>query len=132
MLDFTVDPRADVPPSRQIVDAVLDAVATGGLGPNGKLPSVRALAAKVLVNPNTVGKAYRELETAGVVAGRNGLGVFVTEGGPQIARQARRDATLEDVRRAVRSALRAGHDPADLHREIEDHSALDARGRQRA
>ncbi len=82
-----VDPHADVPPSRQIVEAVLDAVARGEWGPEDRLPSVRALAEEAMVNPNTVGKAYRDLEGLGVVEGRNGSGVFVTAAGPARARR---------------------------------------------
>jgi DNA-binding transcriptional regulator YhcF (GntR family) len=109
-----VDPHSDVPPSRQIVEAYLDRVARGDLVPGDRLPSVRALAEEALVNPNTVGKAYRDLETLGVVEGRNGSGVFVREGGPTVARAQRRRSTLEAFRRAAREALRAGHDPRAL------------------
>ena len=103
-----VDPHSDVPPSRQIVEAHLDRVARGDLVPGDRLPSVRALAEEALVNPNTVGKAYRELEVLGVVEGRNGSGVYVREGGPAVARAQRRRSTLEAFRRAAREALRAG------------------------
>ena len=106
---FRVDPHSDVPPSRQIVEAFLDRVANGSLTAGEVLPSIRALAAEALVNPNTVGKAYRDLEAMGVVEGRNGSGVFVTPSGAEIARGRRRKATLETFRRAAREALRAGH-----------------------
>jgi GntR family transcriptional regulator len=113
-VDFRVDPRSDVPPSRQIVEAVLDRVARGDLVPGDRLDSVRALAESALVNPNTVGKAYRDLETLGVVEGRNGSGVYVTAGGPAIARGQRRRATLDAFRGAARAALGAGHAREDL------------------
>jgi len=109
-----VDPRCELPPSRQIVEAFLDRVASGALAPGDRLPSVRALAEDVLVNPNTVGKAYRDLESAGVVEGRNGSGVYVTEGGPSLARGLRRQETLAAFRRATREALRAGHSAESL------------------
>ena len=111
---FRVDPHSDVPPSRQIVEAFLDRVANGSLKAGGCLPSIRALAAEALVNPNTVGKAYRDLEALGVVEGRNGSGVFVTPAGAEIARGQRRQATLDAFRRAAREALRAGHGEAAL------------------
>jgi GntR family transcriptional regulator len=109
-----VDPHSDVPPSRQIVEAVLDRVARGDVVPGDRLPSVRALAEGALVNPNTVGRAYRDLEGLGVVEGRNGSGVFVRDGGPAVARAQRRRSTLEAFRRAARQALRAGHAPDAL------------------
>jgi GntR family transcriptional regulator len=111
---YRVDTASDIPPSRQLVEAVLDAVARGALAPGAKLLSVRALAAEALVNPNTAAKAYRDLEVMGVLEGRNGLGVFVKETGPALARAARERATLESFRRAAVEALRAGHDPQAL------------------
>lgn len=115
---ITVDPSSDVPPSRQVVDAVLDAVARGALRPGDRLPSVRDLAVEAMVNPNTVSKAYRELGLRGVVVLRNGSGVFVTAEGPQLARALRRDATLDAYRKATAAAVAAGHDPAVLEAEL--------------
>jgi len=118
-MDLTVDTSRAAPPSRQLVEGILDALAGDSIGPGERLPSVRGLAAEALVNPNTVGKAYRELESLGVVEGRAGAGVFVTEAGPDIARRKRRGATLVAVRSALRVALHAGHDPESLVREVE-------------
>jgi GntR family transcriptional regulator len=109
-----VDVESPVPPSRQLVEAFLDAVAGGALAPGDRLPSVRDLAVEALVNPNTVSKAYRELAADGVVVSRSGSGVFVDDDGPRIARAARRDATLGAFRRAATEALRAGHEAAVL------------------
>lgn len=115
---YRVDAASDVPPSRQLVEAVLDAVGTGALPPGTKLLSVRALAAEALVNPNTAAKAYRDLDALGVVEGRNGRGVFVTKKGPVIARRLREQATLDAFRRAAAEAVRAGHDPEELERAL--------------
>ena len=114
MARWRVDPGLDVPPSRQLVEAVLDRVAAGDLPAGEQLPSVRALAAEALVNHNTVARAWRELEHLGVVAGENGRGVFITSSGPRLARELRRGQTLESFERAVREALRAGHAPETL------------------
>ena len=65
-MEYRVDPQAETPPWRQLVDRVLDAVATGETRPGDRLPSVRGMAADALVNPNTVLKAYRDLERRGV------------------------------------------------------------------
>jgi GntR family transcriptional regulator len=118
-VSILVDPTRATPPSRQIVEAVLDRIAGGDWGSGDRLPSVRGLAAEALVNPNTVGKAYRELEALRVVAGRNGAGVFVTPQGPGVARKQRRAATLAVLQIAVESALRSGHDGEELLRRIE-------------
>ena len=109
-----VDPHSLVPPSQQLVAAVLDAIAAGELAPGDKLPSVRGLAAQALVNPNTVAKAFRDLEHLGATEGRNGAGVFVTAAGPEVAKALRLAETLATVRGAVQQALRAGHEPAVL------------------
>ena len=119
MTAYRVDPASEVPPSRQIVEAVLDGVARGALAPGCKLLSVRALAAEALVNPNTAAKAYRDLTAMGVLEGKNGLGVFVTGKGPAIARAARERQTLERFRRAASEALRAGHGAETLLRALE-------------
>jgi len=118
-MELQVDTSRAAPPSRQIVEGVLDGLAGGRIRPGERLPSVRGLAAEALVNPNTVGKAYRELEAIGVVEGRTGAGVFVTPEGPEIARDRRRGAVLHSLRRAVGVALGAGHDAHTVMIEVE-------------
>jgi GntR family transcriptional regulator len=114
-----VDLESAVPPSRQIVDAVLDAVAAGNLRSGDRLPSVRDLAVQVMLNPNTIGKAYRELTLLGAVQSRAGSGVFVADDAVRIARERRRKETLIDFRRAAEHALRAGHGSERLGRIID-------------
>ena len=114
MLNLKIDPHSSTPPSQQLQDAVLDAVATAALVPGDKLPSVRTVAEQALVNPNTVGKAWRALELMGVVVGRNGSGVFIEAAAPKIARRLRGDATLSEFERAAHAAIRAGHAHAML------------------
>ena len=108
-MTYRVDQSSITPPSRQIVEAILDGIAAGTLAPGDKLLSVRALAAEALVNPNTAARAYRDLELIGVLEGRNGRGVYVTPNGPKVAREIRVAATLEAYQRAAAAALRAGH-----------------------
>ncbi len=114
-----MDPDRPLPPSRQIVEAILDEVASGALGAGDRLPSVRQAATEALVNPNTVVRAFRDLEDLGVVEGKAGAGVFVTDAGPEIARRERRCATLAAVRRAVEEAVRSGHEPAAIVEEAQ-------------
>lgn len=127
-----VDPARATPPSRQLVEAVLDRIAGGTWQAGDRLPSVRGLAAESLVNPNTVGKAYRELEAMGVVEGRNGAGVFVTPRGPAAARAARRGATLDALLQALDSALAAGHAAHVLRRHVERRLATKDGGARRS
>jgi GntR family transcriptional regulator len=122
-MTFRVNLASDAPPSRQLVDQLLDRVASGALRPGDQLPSVRALAAEALVNPNTAGKTFRELELLGVVIGRNGLGVFVSDEGPAIARARRRKSTLTAFDVAANEALRAGHRAEALSERLDDAAA---------
>lgn len=112
-----VDPHSLVPPSQQLVAAVLDAIAAAELRPGDRLPSVRGLAAQALVNPNTVAKAFRDLEHLGATEGRNGSGVYVTAAAPDLARGIRLAETLAAFRGAAQQALRAGHE-ASLLRDV--------------
>jgi GntR family transcriptional regulator len=71
----TGDPR---PISKQIVDGIRLQIASGELELGAQLPSVRGLATQLVINPNTVAKAYRELEHEGVIELRHGAGAFVS------------------------------------------------------
>ncbi len=119
-MKWTVDAGANLPPSRQLVEKVLDALARGSLAAGDQLPSVRKMASEALVNHNTVARAYRDLDQLGVARGQNGRGVFITAAGPTLARAARRNATLEALRTAATEALRAGHPLAALQTLIQD------------
>jgi GntR family transcriptional regulator len=120
VMEWVVDPDADVPPSRQLVEQVLDAIARGEIEPGAQLLSVRALAAEALVNHNTVARAYQELERLGATEAINGVGVFVTLRGPEVALEARRATTLAALRRVLAEALRAGHTFEDVQRLLKE------------
>jgi len=77
-ITFRLDPRSGVAPYRQLVDQVHHALESGLLREGDQLPSVRDVVAQVTINPNTVHRAYRELEHLGVAEGRAGLGTFIT------------------------------------------------------
>ncbi|HEV2640655.1 MAG TPA: GntR family transcriptional regulator [Actinocrinis sp.] len=78
MIDFHLDARSGVAPYLQIVGQVRQALLLGLLSEGDKLPTVKEVVAKVAINPNTVSKAYRELEHQGLVAAKTGVGTFVT------------------------------------------------------
>jgi GntR family transcriptional regulator len=103
-----IDASSLQPPSEQIQDQVRFAVASGRLVPGDRLPSVRGLAAQALVNPNTVAKAYRELERDGTVETRPGDGVFVANAAPRLCASLRTRVIGERLTRAVDEALAAG------------------------
>jgi len=78
VIDFHLDGRSGVSPYQQLVQQVQRALRLGLLSVGDQLPTVKEVAARVAINPNTVLKAYRELEHLGLVAPRPGLGTFVT------------------------------------------------------
>jgi GntR family transcriptional regulator len=88
-VDIHISPTDGVPIYVQIVNQVKYLVASGRLAAGDELPTIRALADRLVVNPNTVARAYRELEAAGLVAGRRSAGTFVTDAGSPLARRER-------------------------------------------
>jgi GntR family transcriptional regulator len=80
VIEFRIDRRSGLPTYLQIVEQVRQALLLGRLRVGDKLPTAREVVASTAVNPNTVLKAYRELEHEGLVEGRVGSGTFVTRG----------------------------------------------------
>jgi GntR family transcriptional regulator len=89
-MDITINLTDGVPIYRQIVNQVKYLVASGLIRPGEELPPIRALAMQLRVTPNTIVKAYDELEISGVVHKRRGSGTFVSEGRTQLALRERR------------------------------------------
>ncbi len=87
MIDLRIDAGSGVALYRQVVDQVRQALRLGILREGDQLPTVKEVVAQVAINPNTVLKAYRELEHEGLVVGRPGMGTFVTRSlaGPSLA-----------------------------------------------
>ena len=105
---FQIDPRSPSPPSEQLADQVRFAVASARLAPGDRMPSVRALAEEIRINPNTVGRAWRDLEREGVLESRRGDGMFVASGALKGCRAAAESLVKERLARAVAEALGAG------------------------
>jgi GntR family transcriptional regulator len=85
MIEFRLDPASGVPTYLQLVQQVERALRLGYLKPQDQLPKVRDVVASLAINPNTVLKAYRELETKGLTAGRPGQGTFIQATLSQVA-----------------------------------------------
>jgi GntR family transcriptional regulator len=77
MIEFHLEARSGVPTYLQIVQQVRQAIRLGMLLPGDQLPTVKEVVSSLTINPNTVLKAYRELDTEGLVEGRRGVGTFV-------------------------------------------------------
>src|SRR5262245_115713 len=88
-MDIHISPHDGVPIYLQIVNQVKYLVAAGRLAPGEELPPIRVLAEQLVVNPNTVARAYRELEVAGVVTKRRTAGTYVSDAGSPLARRER-------------------------------------------
>lgn len=82
MLLLKPNPSSGVPIYLQLIEQVRHAIATGAVRPGEQLPAIRPLAEELVINPNTVAKAYRELEHEGVIELRQGAGAFVTDNAP--------------------------------------------------
>lgn len=77
MIQFKIDMKSGVPFYRQIIDQVKSAMAAGKVEPGDRLPTVRQLAVELSINPNTVSRAYTELELTGLVETQMGSGTFI-------------------------------------------------------
>ena len=75
---FRLENSSGIPVYRQIIDQVLTAISTGGLAAGAQLPTVRQVAVDLEINPNTVVRAYRELEIRQMLTTQQGLGTFIT------------------------------------------------------
>jgi GntR family transcriptional regulator len=116
---ISVDPSKDVPIFRQIVQQIKTAVAMGRLQPEEPLPSVRQLAVELAVNPNTVARAYLDLEIEGVIYKRQGAGTFVSGQGVRVSREEQRRVLGELFERALVEGVNLGMDEGELRETFE-------------
>jgi GntR family transcriptional regulator len=103
-----VNPASPVPIFQQIADGIRGAVASGIYRPGDLIPSVRAQALALLVNPNTVQRAYEQLEREGLIAGKKGVGMIVCKESPDAARNGIDQNLRTTFRQAINSARTAG------------------------
>jgi GntR family transcriptional regulator len=108
MIEFRLDSRSGVPTYLQLVQQVKQALRLGLLQPGDQLPTVKEVVGSLAINPNTVLKAYRELDREGVTEGRRGQGTFVSHDQPAAEPRdyfALRTALLKWIERARTSGL---------------------------
>jgi len=128
VIEFHLDPRSGVATYLQIVQQVQDALRLGLLDVGDQLPTVREVVAELAINPNTVAKAYRELERDGLVSAQQGRGTFVRRAlAPASLRH--HDTLRADLERWLGSARRAGLDDESIRALISStlREALDRR-----
>jgi len=119
MIEFRLDGASGVTTYLQLVHQVRGAIRLGRLRPGDQLPTVRDVVARLAINPNTVLKAYRELELEGLVEGRPGAGTFVSSVSHPDSSIAT-DALRQRLSRWVQDAYDAGLEPASVRALIED------------
>lgn len=107
-MDFWIDPASRVPICRQLAHQLREGVARGTLQPGRQLPSVRDLARSLVVNPNTIARVYTEMEREGILNTRPGLGVFVAQPRPELARKVRNQRLQEAMDRFLTEAVHLG------------------------
>jgi GntR family transcriptional regulator len=115
MITFKLDSKSGVPIYRQIQDQIRYGIASGLLNPGEQLPTVRALAVELKVNPNTVIRAYSELERDGVVSSEQGSGTFISAEPvaplPETERHAKLDSLCSEF---LADIARYGFSPDDV------------------
>ena len=126
-MDITISITDGVPIYRQIVNQVKYLVASGLLLPGEELPPIRTLALQLTVTPNTVVKAYHELEISGVVHKRQGSGTFVSDGRPKLALRERRRVIEQRIDALLAEAHHLNFSDDDLLRMLRERkAAMDA------
>jgi GntR family transcriptional regulator len=121
---LTVDPRSGVPIYLQVIEQIKRSVALGILGSGEQLPTVKQLALDLTINPNTVAKAYRELERDGVIETSPGRGSFVKSNDvAETTKAAATDVARDAIEAAVREAKSIGLGAEDIRNLA--HAAVD-------
>jgi len=105
---YRLDPRSGVAPYRQLVEQVRRALVSGLLREGDQLPSVRDVVTQITINPNTVHRAYRELEYLGIAEGRAGLGTFITAHPSAALRSSERGSIEKELKDRIVEARDSG------------------------
>jgi GntR family transcriptional regulator len=117
-LIFSLNPSSGIPLYLQLMEQIKHAVETGSLREGDQLPTIRKLAEDLIMNPNTVVRAYRELEHEGVLELRHGSGAFIKEPSGGRARLIRNAQAV--VRSAVEDVMSSGLSEDELRRVFEN------------
>jgi len=129
-MQFHLQFDSPIPPYEQIVAQVIFAIASGRLETGTLLPSVRELGPRVLVHPNTVAKAYQELERLGVIVARRGKGMEVTPEAHALCQERRSGIIRQHIRDALHEAVTSAL-PADEIRDLVEQELARANGQRR-
>ena len=117
---FDILPDSPIPIFQQIVSQVIFGIASGGVEVGALIPSVRELALQLTVHPNTVAKAYQELERRGVLEAKRGRGMEVTTAAPKICRGQRQEIIRGRIRDALREAVASALPEDEVRNLVEE------------
>ena len=104
-MQFNINHSSDRPVYQQIMDQIKRDIALGRLIKNEKLPTVRQLAGQIAINPNTIAKAYRQLEQEGIIVTKAGAGAFVANLDSNLSRSVRRKLISDELERIAIDAF---------------------------
>ena len=113
-MEMHVDVASRLPIYQQLANQIREAIARGDLQPEAGLPSVRQLSKDLVVNPNTVARAYTELEREGLVVSRPGRGIYVAQPRMELTRAARDRRITEQLDRLLTEAVHLGYSADEL------------------
>ncbi len=118
-MQIYIQARDGVPIYLQVMQQIKYLIASGRLEPGEELPSIRVLAEQLLVNPNTIARAYRELEVAGVVEKRRTAGTYVAESGSPLARKERLKLLKERIDQLLVEAFQMRFDLDEALKQLQ-------------
>jgi GntR family transcriptional regulator len=117
---MTIEPASFIPIYEQIKKEIKSRISLGALRPNEPLPSIRDLAGELVVNPNTVARAYRDLEHEGFIYTRKGKACFVAENSTALIRREKQRLLGEIFERAIGEAGKFGFSAEEMERVFEE------------
>ncbi|GHV78258.1 putative HTH-type transcriptional regulator YhcF [Spirochaetia bacterium] len=118
-ISFSLDNGSGVPVYRQIINQIENAVVSGRMAVGDRLPTIRSLAVGLKINPNTIAKAYNELEIRGIVQTQVGSGTYIADKKPDVA-DARQKRLREAAERFLQEAGELGAGREELIKLLED------------
>ena len=119
-MEFWINTASRVPIYQQVAGQIREGVARGKLQDEDRLPSVRELSRKLVVNPNTIARVYTELEREGVLNTRQGLGVFVAAPRAELTKRARDNRVSEMLNGLLTEAVHLGFTAEEVTRMVAD------------
>ena len=119
-MEFSINTTTGVPIYEQLAGQICTAIARGRLHADERLPSVRELSQTLVVNPNTVARAYTELEREGALYTRPGMGVFVSKPAPTPSKEVRRERLRAPLEQLLVQAVRLGCEPQEVSELLDE------------